>query len=288
MPHNLHSTVFGFFHQSKHDSTAQSNSSKVAKNLLCVARRRANFQTRSIGASCGLYGGKNSRANTLRYLRNRGASNMAWWYRALSSTMTMRLPRARCRNSFFRNVSNVRASNFSHIERTNLPVLKLTAPKQATDLRVGAWDSTGSLTSGGTHIRHRVPCCWKWHSSRLHNSMSARFASRRSFFKSRDPLRTGLCNLGSGFAQPETHLSKDALALPHPKLHPIALPQVLGKQFAIPQMRGMAKFLGGAPHVSPQRCPLFGVKRGGATRTFTLAQTIQAIFLESLDPALHR
>ena len=40
-------------------------------------------------------------------------------------------------------------------------------PKQATDLRVDAWSSTGSLISGGTHSRHRVPCCWKWHSSTL-------------------------------------------------------------------------------------------------------------------------
>src|SRR4030065_2770141 len=203
MPHNLNSTAFGFRQQSKHDSTAWSNSPRVAKNRLCVASRRASFQTRSMGASCGLYGGKNSRGNTFRYLRNRGANNMAWWYRALSSTMTLRLPRERCRNSFFRKVSNVRAANLSHIERTNLPVLNITAPKQATDLRVGAWDSTGSLTSGGTHIRHRVPCCWKWHSSRLHNSMSARLASRRSFFKSRDPFRIGLGNLGSGFARPE-------------------------------------------------------------------------------------
>src|SRR4030065_873266 len=148
MPHNLNSTAFAVRHQSKHDSTAWSNSPRVAKNRLCVARRRANFQTRSIGASCGLYGGKNSKVNTLRYLRNRGASNMAWWYRALSSTMTMRLPRERCRNSFFRKVSNVRASNLSHIERTNLPVLNITAPKQATDLRVGPGASPRALTSG--------------------------------------------------------------------------------------------------------------------------------------------
>ena len=198
MPHNLHSTPFGFRQQSKHDSTAQSNSSKVAKNRLCVAETPCQFPNPLDGASCGLYGGKNNRVNTLRYLRNRGANNMAWWYRALSSTTTMRLPCERCRNSFFRKVSNVRASNFSHIERTNLPILKLTAPKQTTDLRVGAWDSTGSLISGGTHIRHRVPCCWKWHSSRPDSSTSARLASRRSFFKSRDPHWVGLSNLGLG------------------------------------------------------------------------------------------
>lgn len=52
MPHNLYSTAFGFRQRSKHDSTAQSNSPKVAKNRLCVASRRASFQTRSMGASC--------------------------------------------------------------------------------------------------------------------------------------------------------------------------------------------------------------------------------------------
>ena len=46
-----------------------------------------------------------------------------------------------------------------------MPVCTLTAPKQTTDLRVGAWSRTGSLISGGTHMRHRVPCCGKWHSS---------------------------------------------------------------------------------------------------------------------------
>ena len=83
-------------------------------------------------------------------------------YLALSSTTTIRLPRVRCRN--------------------NLPVPKFTAPKQATDLRVGACCNTGSLISEGTHMRQREPCCWKWHSSKLHNSTSARRASRCSFF----------------------------------------------------------------------------------------------------------
>ena len=63
-----------------------------------------------------------------------------------------------------------------------LTVLRLTAPKHATDLRVGACCRMGSLISGAIHIRQREPCCWKWHSSRLQSSMSARRARRRSFF----------------------------------------------------------------------------------------------------------
>jgi len=46
-------------------------------------------------------------------------------------------------------LSKVRASNLSHRARTNFPLLRMTAPKQATDLRVGAWNNTGTLTSGG-------------------------------------------------------------------------------------------------------------------------------------------
>ena len=150
MPHSLRNTVFAFRQRLKHTTTAASTSSKLAKKRLCVAMRRANFQTRSMGANCGLYSGRNSKVSTLRYFLSKVANNIAWWYRALSSTTTMRLPRERCRNNRFRKASNVRASNLSHMARTNLPLTRLTAPKQATDLRVGAWKSTGSLISGGT------------------------------------------------------------------------------------------------------------------------------------------
>jgi hypothetical protein len=56
---------------------------------------------------------------------------------------------------------NVAALKIGHIIRTNCPVSKLTAPKQATDFRVGACRRIGSLISGGTHMRQREPCCWK-------------------------------------------------------------------------------------------------------------------------------
>src|ERR1035438_677552 len=64
----------------------------------------------------------------------------------------MRLPRERWRNNFLRKSLNVSALNTSHMARTNLPALKLTAPKHATDLRVGACCKTGSFISGGIHI----------------------------------------------------------------------------------------------------------------------------------------
>ena len=243
MPHSLRSTEFGFLQRSKHVETAVSNSPRVAKNRLCVAMRRASFQTRSMGASCGLYGGRNSKVSTVRYFRSKGLRSTAWWYLALSSTITMRLPRERCRRSFFRKVSNVAALNLAHMERTHLPVLKLTAPKQATDLRVGAWFSTGSLISGGTHIRQRVPCCWKWHSSKLHSSTPRRRASRCSFFKSRDLYRIGLGYLRSGLTQPEPHLTEDSLALAHTQHHPVAQAKMRREQLAGPQMISMTELL---------------------------------------------
>ncbi len=70
-------------------------------------------------------------------------------------------------------------------EGTNLPILRLTQPRQAIDLRVGAWSNTGFLISGGTRIRQRVPCCWKWHSSIPHSPTSLRLASRGNFIESR-------------------------------------------------------------------------------------------------------
>src|SRR6266481_7591281 len=42
---------------------------------------------------------------------------------------------------------------------TNRPSRKRTAPKYPTHLRVGAWSRTGSLISGGIHMRQREPCC---------------------------------------------------------------------------------------------------------------------------------
>jgi hypothetical protein len=49
MPHNLRSTELGVLQRSKHVETAVSTSFRVAKKRLCVARRRASFQTRSMG-----------------------------------------------------------------------------------------------------------------------------------------------------------------------------------------------------------------------------------------------
>jgi hypothetical protein len=288
MPHNLRSTELGFLQRSKHVETAVSTASKVAKNRLCVAMRRASFQTRSTGASCGLYGGRNSRVSTARYVRRHGLSNTAWWYRAVSTTSTMRVSWARCRSRVFRTVSNVAALNVAHREWMNVPVRKLTAPTQATDLRVGAWSRIGSLISGGTHRRHRVPCCWKWHSSTLQSATPRRRARRCSVFTRRDLDRVGLSDLGSGLAQSEPHVTEDALALAHTQPHLVAQAQMSREQLALPQMTGMTKRLWVASQVTPQRHPWLGVQRSGSPRTSPVAHAGQSMGFKTRHPALHR
>src|ERR1035438_5608182 len=79
----------------------------------------------------------------------------------LSSTTIKRRPGVCWRSKRLRKVLKVAALKIGHIIRTNCPVSKLTAPKQATDFRVGACRRIGSLTSGGTHMRQREPFCWK-------------------------------------------------------------------------------------------------------------------------------
>jgi hypothetical protein len=107
MQHNLRRTSFGPIQCWKQASTAERTSASVAKYRLCSARRLVSFQTRSIGASCGLYGGRNSNVRCRLYLRSSGLSMVAWWYLALSSTTTMRLPRRRWRSSWRRKDTNV-------------------------------------------------------------------------------------------------------------------------------------------------------------------------------------
>src|SRR6202158_3550349 len=288
MQHNRRNTELGMRHRSKQALTASSTSARVAKYRLCVASRRGGLQTPSIVASCGLYGGRKSSDSTPRYLRRSGASIKAWWYLALSNTTTMRWPCARCRSSFLRKASKVSALNTAHIARTNLPVRRLTAPKQATDLRVGACCNTGSLISAGTHMRQREPCCWKWHSSRLHSSTSARLARRRSFFYRRHFHRVGLRHLRSRLAQAKAELPEQALTLPHSQLNAETPAQVLRQQRPVPPIGCQAERPRGPAQIRCHLPPLTAIKLARPPGPLALAQALQAAVLESPDPTLHR
>jgi len=157
MAHSLANCRLGFAQSSKHSWTALRTSFSAGKCRLWVANRRASFQTRSIGLSSGLYGGRNMRVSCLRWRCRQGRSARAWWYLALSSTTTRRSLRGRCLSRCCRKRSKDSALNFSSNALTSLPVRVSTAPKQATDWRVGACSRMGSFVSGGTRFRHRRP-----------------------------------------------------------------------------------------------------------------------------------
>lgn len=288
MAHSFANCRFGLVQKEKRSCTALTTSYRVGKWRLWVAKRRVSFQTRSIGLSSGLYGGKNNSVSRLRCLRSQGRSARAWWYLALSSTRTRRLLRERCLSRVFRKRWKDSPLNFGSKAVTNLPVRTLAAPKHATDLRVGACSRTGSLSSGGIHMRQRVPCCWKWHSSELHRSILGSAARRRSFFKDSLGCRVGLGNERTGLAQPKPHLAEQALTLACPQGDLVALAQMFGQQFAIPQGLGKAELTRAAPQVAPHALPVGIGQTAWSSGALAFLKARKPNFLEAADPALYR
>lgn len=91
------------------------------------------------------------------------------------------------------------------------PPLTFIAPNKAMDLRVGAKSWIGSISSGGTHILIHKPCCWKWHSSRLHKSMPRSFARLCPFFKSCLLFWVSFSNQWARFTKSKTQVTKNTL-----------------------------------------------------------------------------
>lgn len=110
----------------------------------------------------------------------------------------------------------------------------------------------GSLISGGTHRRHRVPGCWKWHPSTLQSSTPRRRARRCSFFKRRDLDRVGPGDLGSGLAQPESHVAEDALHWRTPSAAHCLVFSVAGRLEPAPSRRPVRPWVQSA---SPSAAP---------------------------------
>ena len=151
--------------------------------------------------------------------------------------ITIFLPLGRYRSKRIRKRLKVRALNFSFSDWvTKVPLLMLTAPNKETDFLVGAMRSVGSLSSGGTHMVILDPCCWKWHSSRLHRSMSSLATRMRRFFKSL--LRFLVCagDDGTRLSQPKLQLVKQSLALAHPKHHFLRLGDMMGQKLPVPEV----------------------------------------------------
>lgn len=171
-----------------------------------MRNRRVSFHTRSIAFKSGLYGGKKSSRIASLWASSHGVSWRLLCHEALSAMTTMVRPFRLCRFSWERNAWKVSAVKVFIKQLANCPSDARTAPNTAMDFRVGACSTTGSLSSGGIHILHRVPCCWKWHSSWNHTSMSSRATNWRSFFICPLGLRVGLRNKWARFPQAKAQL----------------------------------------------------------------------------------
>lgn len=153
-------------------STSSFKMSNVGKNWLWRRKRLVNFQTLSIGFSSGQYGGRYSKTNLSDASFLQIECNFAWWYLALSVIIaTLRPEWHAALRSCFKNFQQDIALNDSFsAANINFPSRNLTAPKYPTLLRPGCCRTNGDFSSGGNHIRHRVPCCWKSTSSIAHIS----------------------------------------------------------------------------------------------------------------------
>lgn len=129
--------------------------------------------------------------------------------------------------SIIMNSLKVSALNTGVIKFINFPEDTFTAPNSEMLFLVGACNTKGSFSSGGTHIVQREPCCWKWHSSRLQISFVGDFANFRSFFKSPLCCWISLSNHRSWFPSAKTKLMKNPLALTNSNFDTILVLQVI-------------------------------------------------------------
>ena len=270
-------------------TTVAIRSSNSSKYRLCVQRVRVNFQTRSTGLSSGLYGGRKPSRSTSQCSDSHSRSTLAWCQRALSTITSMRRPlrlwrRSRCRKHW--NDSALNFSRSTHVTRR--PSWLETAPKTATALRVGACKTMGSLSSGGTHIKHREPCCWKWHSSSNQRSIMGLWAKRWSFFICPLLFGVGMGDHRTRFSAPEPQLGKQPLALANTKMDLILFSQVVTEEFSIPERLTVLEFSRRLAQVLLQFPPNRRIQRRGPTRAGDFLKTTKAVFLKALHPILHR
>jgi len=171
---------------------------------------------------------------------------------------------------------------------TSFPVRTLTAPNRAQLLRVGACRTTGSLSSGGTHIAQREPCCWKWHSSKLHKSISSSRARRRSFFKILLGLGVCLGNQRAGLPAAESHFAEDTLRLARPKLNAVGALQVVRKHLSVPKILLVVKISWSLSQVLSQLRPLLFIEGPRAARSLAFVHACKSFFIKAAYPSLYR
>ncbi len=222
-------------HDRKSISTSEIRESNVGKYWLCSFMRRVSFQTRSIGLSSGLYGGKYAIRNLSPDFLRQSECSIAWWYFALSIINATLRPEWHAALLIFFKKSHVEPALKLPVSwaKMNFPSRSLTAPKYPTPFRVGCCKTTGFFSSGATHIRQRVPCCWKWTSSTAHMSYPSAWSSA-SFFILLLLFRICFRALRTRFAKMKIKLPEDSLALTRAQLDIFLFAKPMRKTFSVP------------------------------------------------------
>ncbi len=258
------------------------------KYRLCVALYRVSFHTLSIGFKWGLYGGrKNSRIDFL-CLYSQGFISLAWCHRVLSRTRIILFRDLFRLTRRLRNDKKVVALKTGDIILENRPSAEHTAPNTLILFRVGARSKVGSLFSGGIHLLHLEPCCWKWHSSSNHSSVLCFLSIFRSFFICLLTDRVALCNNRSGFSIAKPKLMKEPLALAYTNIYPITLLKVVAQHLSIPKVLSVAQFTWRLSQVFAKFSADFGRKLRWSAGTGRILQSCKSTFIKSLNPVLHR
>jgi len=179
------------------------------------------------------------------------------------------------------------ALNFCSNWVNSRPLFMFTAPNKPIDFRVGARSWIGSVSSGGTHILILEPCCWKWHSSKLHNSIVESLASFRRFFKILLLIWIRFRNQRARFSKPKTQVPENTLALPDSQIHSKALSEMMREEFSIPKVLLITQFTGMLAKILAHRLPLFHGEPPRSARSFEVSQSSKPVLFKVVNPALN-
>ena len=102
------------------------------------------------------------------------------------------------------------------------------------------------------------------------------------------PLRIGLGNLRTRFAQPKAQLPEQALALPHPQVNLIPLRNPGRQSLAVPQSSPKPQISRHTVKGAIDLPKLLLIQASGPTRSFPFLQPRQALGLKTPYPILHR
>ena len=101
-------------------------------------------------------------------------------------------------------------------------------------------------------------------------------------------LRIRLRDLGPGFAQPETELTEQPLALAHFQFHAEFAPQKRGQRRTIPHLRWQTKLSRAGAQSGGDFCQVGLTQAAWPAGTLSFRQASEAVRLETLHPVYHR